>query len=140
MTQNNGLKPIAFLFGLLTVACFIGMPFLLIGSPLPIFSIDNKDVNEHKAVIEIFDSTNKSVFKKTYELAPEDRVSQPKPTWLILQLSIPPGDKEEYTVKVILDDNLTKTHSIRVELWNTVDIKIHGYDAESPISMGIESV
>ena len=124
----------------LIAICLIAMPFIFIGPPSPLFFISNKDVNEHEAVVEIFNSDNESVFKKTYELAPEEYISQPKPAWLLLQLSFPPGDKENYTVKVTSYSNLTETRLIEFELWNTVDVKLYNDEAEKPISIGVETV
>lgn len=113
---------------------------LLFGSSTSLFHMSNNVLQSHEVTVEIFDVHNESIFKEKYLLAPDDRVSHQKPTWLLLQLSIPPGNKEEYTFKATLDDNITKTHRFEVEMWNTLDIKIRGYDAESPMSMGVETV
>ncbi len=123
----------------LIAICLIAMPFIFIGSPDPLFSIHNNDVNEHKVVIEICNSNNESVFKQTYGLAPEASIWQPKPLWMLLELSIPPGDTEEYTFKTTLDLNLTETRQIEIQLWNIVDVELYNDEAELPITIGVET-
>lgn len=125
----------------LSVALFFtAMPFIFLGHPLPFFSIYNKDVYDHETVIEILDSDNESVFKKAYELAPQELISEPKPSWLLLRLSFPPGDKEKYTVKVTSDSNMTKSLRVELQLWNNAHIELYGDDAESPITIGIDTI
>lgn len=120
--------------------CFIAMPFVFLGAPLPFFSIYNKDVNGHETVVEILDSNNESVFKKMYELAPQELTSEPKPSWLLLRLSFPPGDKEDYTVKVTSDNNITKSRQVELQLWNNAHIELYGDDAETPITIGVDTI
>lgn len=139
MKKSYVLLAVVSIVTLITV-CLIAMPFIIIGAPLPLFSIDNKDINEHKVVIEIFDSNNESVFKKTYELAPEASISQSKPVWLLLQLSIPPGNTKECTFKVTLDDNITNVHQIGLQVWVMADIKLYEEDTENPLSVGVVTV
>ncbi|WP_407355774.1 hypothetical protein [Methanolobus sp. WCC5] len=115
------------------VICFAAMPFFFAGDPLPLFSVDNKDVIEHKVVIEMFDSTNKSLLKEAYELTPDKYISLSKPTWLLLKLSLPPGRTEEYTIKVTLEDNLTNQFQMNLGLWNSFDIILYNYSSEYPV-------
>ena len=124
----------------LIAICLISMPYIFIGPPLPLFSIYNNDINEHEVVIEIFDSNNESVFKQTYEMAPEAMISQSKPVWLLLQLSIPPGNEENYTFKVNLDNNVTNTHQIGLQVWVMADIMLYEDNTENPISIGVSVV
>ncbi|AFV23599.1 hypothetical protein Mpsy_1391 [Methanolobus psychrophilus R15] len=127
-------KPYVFLAMITAIAiCFATMPFFFLGAPLPLFSIDNKDVIEHKAVIEMFDSTNKSLLKEAYELTPDKSITRSKPTWLSLKLSFPPGRTEEYTIKVTLDDNLTNKFQMDLGLWNSFDIILYNYSSEYPL-------
>ena len=44
----------------------IVMPFLFIGKPTNLCTIANQDANDHKVMIEIFDSDNTSIFKEIY--------------------------------------------------------------------------
>lgn len=138
MRKSHALFVITAIFMLIAVF-LLPCPLFFRVAP-SFFSIDNEDVNEHEAVIEIFDSTNESIFNKMYELSPEEHISQPKPLWLLLQLSFPPGDKENYKVKVTLDNNITETRLIEFELWNTVDVKLYNHEAEMPIAIGVITV
>lgn len=139
MKKSSAYLIIAFIITL-TAICLIAMPFMFIGLPTSLFFIGNKDVNEHEVAVEMFNSDNESVFKETYELDPEEQILPPKPTWLLLKLSFPPGDKEKYTVSVTSDNNITKTHLVELELWNTVDVELYNHEAETPIAINITTV
>jgi hypothetical protein len=115
------------------------MPYLFIGVPTSLFSINNHDSNEHKVAIEVFDSNNESVFKKTYELAPKAYISQSKSTWLLMQLSIPSGNTKEWTFKATLDDDVTEIRQIKLQPWVTADVILY-YDAENPILIAVSIV
>ncbi|MGB9928668.1 MAG: hypothetical protein ACPK85_09725 [Methanosarcina sp.] len=117
-------------FVILILIGFITMPFLFIGPPQPLFSIHNNDINKHSVVVELFNSDNKSLFEQTYELSPEATIWQPKPTWMLLELSIPPGDSEEYKLKTILDNNFTDNYQIELQTWGMADIVLYEKDAE----------
>lgn len=122
------------------IALFLtAIPFIFLGPVPPFFYIYNEDINKHEAVIEIFDSENESVFNKIYELKPEESKSQPKPLWLLLELSFPPGDKEKYEVRVTSDENITETRQLESQLSNSIDITLHN-DTEFPITIGIMTV
>jgi hypothetical protein len=99
------------------------LPYLFIGSPLPLLSITNDDYIHHSIDIEIIDSHNNSMFKKTYELDSQKSVSQPKPLWLLLQLSYP-FYESKHIVKITLDDTLMETHNTRINPWKMVIISI----------------
>ena len=97
--------------------CFYALfPILLAGKPLPLFSIENEDTKEHEVVIEILDSSNKTVLREVYRLKPGEMVSYergfgwyPKVTWYFITWS-----EGVYTFKITLDGKTTKTHVTRV--------------------------
>ncbi|SFM50417.1 hypothetical protein [Methanolobus profundi] len=64
------------------------------------FSLHNDDEIKHEVLVEIFDSTNTSVFKETYIVAPGDEIY---PARL---------KKEEgaYRIEVTLDNNTNNTY------------------------------
>lgn len=134
LKKSRALLIIVSIVALIAIG-FIAMPFVFIGAPSLLFSIYNNDSNEHKVVIEIFDSNNESVFEQTYELAPEASISQPKPTWLLLELSIPSGDTKEYTFKTILNNNVTDTRQIGLQVWSMADIVLYENGTETPLSV-----
>ncbi len=129
MKRSHALLVIASI-GMLIAICLIAMPYFLVGAPSPLFCIHNYDSKEHKVVIEIFDSNNESVFEQTYELAPEAEICQSKPTWLLLQVSIPPGNTKDCTFKATLDDNIMEKHQIGLQPWVTASIILYRYNAE----------
>lgn len=69
-------------------------------------------------------------------MEPGTRISQPKPEWMILKLSIPSGHSEECIIKATLDGNITETHRTDLQLWNTFDIDLYSKYRESPLSIG----
>jgi hypothetical protein len=112
---------------------FIALPFIFMGSPLPLFSINNNDNIEHTVAIEILNSNNKSLVNQTYELTPKAEISEPKSILMLLKLSIPSENLEEYTFRITLDNKVTDTHKTMLSTWNTVEVKLYWYDAETPL-------
>ncbi len=68
------------------------------------FSIQNSDIDKHRVTVEIFDSDNKSLFKKTYEANPKEWINSPEIT----------KKKGEYTFKVTLDNKVEKAYKAEV--------------------------
>lgn len=98
------------------------LPFYIVGSPTPLFIIYNKDVNNsHEVVIEIFNSHDESVFKETYKLSRNETIKRPKPSIWMKN----PRLKEEYTFKVVLDNETMKIHKTEVGPWTTPLIYIY---------------
>jgi hypothetical protein len=87
---------------LLVVGFYFIFPFYLVGPPLPLLSLKNGDVINHAVVIEIFDRHNKSIFKETYELDPEEEIRYPRPFLLKFRWL------KECTLKVTVDNDITK--------------------------------
>ncbi|MDI6885720.1 MAG: hypothetical protein QMD22_05115 [archaeon] len=69
------------------------------------FSIFNWDENKHDITVEIFDSTNKTIFSENYSIEPGRAVSATEIT----------EERGEYMFKVTLDNNITKMHKAYVE-------------------------
>jgi len=68
------------------------------------FTIHNEDVNNHMLMVEVFNSNNKSLFNKTYEVNPGESIESPAIT----------KKKGKYTIKVILDGKIEKTSKVGV--------------------------
>ena len=119
---------------LLIVGFYVIFPFYLAGPPLPLFSIENRDINNHEVVVEIFDLHNKSIFKETLVLDPKEKIDYPKPFWLLL-----PGlmVKEDCTFKVTVDDEATKVYQTEVYPWIQVCIFLY---TKHPISGEINPI
>lgn len=120
--------------------CLFAMPFILGGAPTSLFFIHNNDSNEHEVVVEIFDSNNESIFEQAYELAPEAEIWESKPTWMLLQLFIPSGNKKECTFKATLDDDITEIRHIQLQPWVTAHIILYEDNAETPLSVYVGTV
>jgi len=44
-------------------------------------------------------------------------------------------------VNVTLDNNITETHMVELELWNTVDVELYNnHKAETPIAINVMTV
>lgn len=108
---------------LLVVGFYVIFPFYLVGPPLPLYYIENEDVNNHEVVVEIFDSHNKSIFKETHKLSPKESVEYPKP--FLLKLTWP---EEEYIFKISLDSEVTETYETEIYPWLMVAIHLHHKD------------
>ncbi|MDW7728274.1 MAG: hypothetical protein SCH70_14440 [Candidatus Methanoperedens sp.] len=81
------------------------------------FSIHNRDVENHIVTVEIFDSANKSLFNKTYEMNPRETANHPEIT----------EKKGDYTFKVTLDDKIEKTYKAEVGV-GRLDVSIWLFD------------
>jgi hypothetical protein len=119
---------------------------LLLGPPTSLFYIDNEDLQSHEVTVEVFDSHNESIFKETYELAPEARISQPKPVWLILQWSMPWSkgkyiywSKGAYKFKIILDGETEGSLGALLHPWVSVDININS-NSSSLVKIQMDTV
>lgn len=124
----------------LIIISYIAMPFIFIGKPEPLFSMKNKDTISHQVMIEISDSNNNSIFKEVYVMDPDSEISQSKSAWLLLQLSFPPGNSKELTIKVTVDNDFTEKTHTDLQLWSMFDITLFDEHEESDISLGVIAV
>lgn len=122
---------------------FIVFPFLLLGSPTPLYYVDNEDHQSHEVTVEVFDSHNKSIIKETHKLAPEEHISQPKPLWLLLRWSMPWSkgkyiywSEGVYEFKVILDGEIAGGAGTLLNPWICEGVYIN---TSSPAHVRIES-
>ncbi|AKB26934.1 hypothetical protein MSSIT_0215 [Methanosarcina siciliae T4/M] len=91
---------------LLIVSLFVyaSFNFILKGPTAPLFVINNLDVNGHEVTVEVSDQNKKLIVNETYNLEPEGDVSQSRPF-----ISRYYQEKKEYTFKVTMDKQITKT-------------------------------
>jgi len=117
---------------LILASFYIFFPFWLVGPPPdPLYRIQNDDIYEHKVVVELFDSHNKTVLIKTHIVDPGEEVRYPKPLWLLL-----PGSDGKYTIDITLDGEIRKTREIMMHPWMMVWIDL--YDpiySEEPLTI-----
>lgn len=107
------------------------LPYFIGGAPLPVFGIYNHDSKKHSVNVQIFDSNNKSLFDKTYELGDSQSeaysVEYPEKGWKDVyerEKLFPSGD---YKFVITLDGNVTKTYQGVMDAWSMVDFKIDNY-------------
>jgi hypothetical protein len=94
MKRSHILSIAVIIIALIIISC-IAVPFIFMGKPDPLFSMKNKDTISHQVMVEILDFKNNSIFKEVYVMDPDSEISQSKSTWLLLQLSFPPGDSKK---------------------------------------------
>lgn len=129
---------------LILLSYFVVFPFLLVGSPTSLFYISNEDLQSHEVTVEVFDPHKESIFRETYELAPEEQIWQPKPMWLIFRWLMPwseRGAEGKYEFKVILDGKTTDTCRTLPHPWSSVTIDINKTNnSDSPMRIGVITV
>ena len=115
---------------LMVIAPYISkiLPFYIMGQPTPLFHIYNYDANNsHEVVVEIINSDNESIFKELYYLDPNEGVGFPK-----LPMMEDPKIMEEYTIKVVLDNDTMKLHHTMIDPWTTLVIDLYHTSYETP--------
>lgn len=131
MKTRNKILAGAGIVVLLVVGFYFIFPFYLVGPPLPILSLKNRDVINHEIVIEIFDQNNKSIFKETYELDPKEEIGYPRPFLLKFRWL------KECTLKVTVDNNTTEMCKTDVYPWKEFGIFIDKDPISGEINIGI---
>ncbi len=116
---------------LLAVGFYFIFPFYLVGPPLPLLSLKNGDVSNHEVVIEIFDRNNKSIFKETYALDPEEEIRYPRPFLLNFRWL------KECTLKVTVDKNTIEMCKTDVYPWKEFGVFIDKDSVSGEINIGI---
>ncbi|RZN37215.1 MAG: hypothetical protein EFT35_06320 [Methanophagales archaeon ANME-1-THS] len=111
----------------LAISFFILYPYVLMGPPLHLFSIQNRDgTDAHEVLVEIIDSEHQPIFTETIVVAPNEEISYPKPLWLKLTRS-----RGEYTFNVRVDNTFTETCTTEVDPWLEVLIALYARDPRS---------
>jgi len=95
-------------------------PVALVGKPLPLFEIRNKDLKPHEVRIVILEG-RKEVLNVSYLLKPKSRVSYgrgfgwyPEPTFTLITWA---GGRYTFVVST---ENRTISHEFRVHPWMTI--------------------
>jgi len=123
---------------LILASFYILFPFCLVGSPMEsLYRIENNNINKHEVVVELFDSHNKTVLKKTHVLDPGEEVHYPKPLhWTLL-----PWFGGKYTIDVTLDGEIRKTREIKIHPWMMVWIDLYSPAySEEPLTISAITV
>ena len=139
MKRSHILSFVAVAIALIIISC-IAMPFIFMGKPTPLFFMKNKDTISHQVMVEISDPKNNSIFKEVYVMDPDSEISQSKSAWLLLQLSFPPGNSKDLTIKVTVDNDLTEKSQTGLQLGSAFYISLFDEYEESDIYLGIMEV
>lgn len=117
------------------------LPYFIGGAPLPVFGISNFDSKNHSVNVQIFDSNNKSLFDKTYELGDSQSeaytAQYPESGWKDVHEKERLFPKGTYTFIVTMDTNVSKTQQIKMEDDRLASISIDNngnIDISNPIS------
>lgn len=137
--QMQNFRKILFLLLIIPIIAIVGyyaLIFLLGGPALDhFFELKNHDVGTHDVSIEILDSHNKSIFRESYKLHPDESISRKKPFNLRNSL-----ESKEYTFKIVLDNGVAEEKtSISLHRLSTATIDIY-WDYEDPIMIGVVTV
>ncbi|AKJ40353.1 hypothetical protein [Methanosarcina barkeri] len=108
---------------LILIGFYIILPYIFMGPPTSFFSVYDGDETSHIVTIEIIDSNNKSIFENTYELSPQEKITESKGLWLLFKMSLP-LHKENYTIKTTLENNVSKETSMSLNPWTALFISI----------------
>lgn len=121
------------------VIFFYVWPILLVGPPLPLYNIHNKDNTSHEVTIKIYDSRGEVRLNKTYVLGPGEGAGYPGDKWDKLQ-----WDEGAYTFNITMENGVTREDENRVHNWNVIHITLynraHRTNEIIPISIGYVTV
>ncbi|MGI5991406.1 MAG: hypothetical protein ACOX79_07565 [Methanosarcina sp.] len=135
----QNFRKILFLLLIIPIIAIVGyyaLIFLLGGPALDhFFELKNHDVGTHDVSVEILDSHNKSIFKESYKLRPNESISRTKPFNLRNSFEL-----KEYTFKIALDNGVAEEKtSISLHRLSTATIDIYR-NYEDPIMIGVVTV
>jgi len=123
MKQSNKNLLYAGLFIIVVIAVFISIPYIFIGPPTSLFSIRNLDDVSHKIVVEINSVEKENIFKDSYILSANEKISEPKSVAFLIGKTLPLDN--EYVANVTLDGNISEIYYSELGRWETVEVEIN---------------
>jgi hypothetical protein len=112
-------------------------PYFMVGAPLGVFGISNRDSTNHSVNIQLFDSSNKFLLNKTYKLGPGQVIQYPENGWksdFDKDRLFPEGN---YKFIITLDNNAAQTFQEELDTWRAAIIEINN---NGHLSIGAEVV
>jgi hypothetical protein len=116
-------------------------PYFMVGAPLGVFGISNRDSTNHSVNIQVFDSNNRILLNKTYELGhsqpgqwvPEQFIQYPENGWKSVYDKDKLFPKGNYTFIITLDNNVAQTFQEKLDTWRVANVVI---DNNGNLSVG----
>lgn len=108
---------------LILAGFFIILPYIFMGPPTSFFSVENGDETNHIVLIKIVDSNNKPIFEESYKLSPQEKAKESKSLWLLSKMTFP-LNKNNYTIKATLENNISTEESMSLNPWTSLHISV----------------
>jgi len=134
MEKRIPKKKLIRVIGIIIIIIIVGyfflyaiFPFMLIGPPCSLYSIYNFDTENHTLTISVNDSTNKTILFQSYNVQPDMYISYNRGFGWYPIVTLTPFTWVEgkYTFYVVVDGNITASHTTNVQytqtIWITID-------------------
>ncbi len=108
---------------LILAGFFILLPYVFMGPPTSFFSVENGDETNHIVLIKIVDSNSKPIFEENYKLSPHEKAKESKSLWLLSKMTFP-LNKNNYTIKATLENNISTEESMSLNPWTSLHISV----------------
>lgn len=108
---------------LILAGFFILLPYVFMGPPTSFISVENGDETNHTVLIKIVDSNSKSIFEEGYKLSPHEKAKESKSLWLLSKMTFP-LNKNNYTIKATLENNISTEESMSLNPWSSLYISV----------------
>ncbi|WP_292373180.1 hypothetical protein [Methanosarcina sp. UBA411] len=108
---------------LILAGFFILLPYVFMGPPTSFFSVENGDETNHIVLIKIVDSNSKPIFEENYKLSPHEKAKESKSLWLLSKMTFP-LNKNNYTIKATLENNISTEESMSLNPWTSLHILV----------------
>ncbi len=108
---------------LILAGFFILLPYVFMGPPTSFFSVENGDETNHTVLIKIVDSNSKPIFEENYKLSPHEKAKESKSLWLLSKMTFP-LNKNNYTIKATLENNISTEESMSLNPWTSLHISV----------------
>lgn len=143
MTRKKIILGIIILIGAMLIIKEVvaSWPYFIGGAPLGVFGINNMDSTNHSVNVQVFDSNNKLLLNKTYELGhsqqgewvQEQFIRYPENGWKNVHDKERLFPKGNYTFIITLDNNPARTFHEELDTWRAAAIDI---DNNGKLSVG----
>ncbi len=147
MKKNKLIIVIISLIAIVVYLFYLTFPLAIVGTPAPLYTINNKDTASHHIQIQIIKKNNGIVFQKNYTIPPNTSVRydrainwhSPFPSHFIEW-----SNGDVLTFHFLLDDTISENITNRAYQYETILVDLYSREKnntqESPIKINIISV